>query len=619
MRFVRTISGVLLLTFGLAVTLVGGALWTLAGQRDADGAFRASLERVDTTGHAIVVPDLDALLRRDAPFTRTGQARLRITAGTGAGPAFLGLAPAAAAERYLAAMPYAQLDRVGVTRGRLPVQVTAVAGSAAPGDLAGATPGAVAPPAEQPFWVRQGTNALDLAMADLRGQRLSLVIMYPDARAGVAVDLRAQLRIGWLDPTAWGLLAGGTLFAVLGVIMLVWPVRPREVVFVVEPGQLPVLTARLGIRALADLGQPRSAAATSTAPAATIAPAQPTAPAEAIAPAPAPTGWPAHSHLPAPSRPVDLATAALTNAGTSREADPVSAGPMSGVVAGSTAARPATLADVLAQESLASAGASASVEGIASVEGAASAEASASVEGGASVERGGSAIGEVVDRLWPAAIPPPVKLVLNWPPRSTGSTSPVSRPPANRAPDYPTQTSPIRSAQPEPPQPDPVHPDPVQPDPTRPELPQPDPVHPEPVQVSNPVPAYAGKSGSAQPVQPGPVESTVPGSAEAGRTAAVEPVETAPVAAVAVAPAASVVPVAKPASAQPAPAPRARSVATAGGRAAATRPKKCKTEIMGSDGQQSPTANNMPSVRSTPARPLTETESATVTAPPDRD
>ena len=267
MRVVRTIAGVLLLTVGLTVMLVGSALWMVAEQRDDGGAFGASLQRVETPGHAVVVPDLDALLRRDAPFTRTGQARLRITAGTEDRPAFLGLAPIAEANRYLAAMPYAQVDRVGVTRGRLPVQATPVPLVAAPAEVAVATPG------EQTFWVRQGAGALDLTPADLRGQRLSLVVMYPDAGAGVAVDLRAELRVGWLDPTTWGLLAGGTLFVVLGVVILVWPTRPREVVFVVEPSQLPMLTARLGVRALDDLGRPTNWGTRSRRPARSPEPA----------------------------------------------------------------------------------------------------------------------------------------------------------------------------------------------------------------------------------------------------------------------------------------------------------------------------------------------------------
>jgi hypothetical protein len=52
---------------------------------------------------------------------------------------------------------------------------------------------------------------------------------------------------------AWALLAGGALLLVVAVLLL-RPVRPREVVFVVEPDQVPVLAGRLGVSSLSGLG-----------------------------------------------------------------------------------------------------------------------------------------------------------------------------------------------------------------------------------------------------------------------------------------------------------------------------------------------------------------------------
>ena len=56
---------------------------------------------------------------------------------------------------------------------------------------------------------------------------------------------------GWLLP------AVGAATAALGLAALAWPTRPRprEVVFVVEPDQVPVLAARMGITSLSDLGR----------------------------------------------------------------------------------------------------------------------------------------------------------------------------------------------------------------------------------------------------------------------------------------------------------------------------------------------------------------------------
>ncbi|MCM0674476.1 hypothetical protein NCC78_07220 [Micromonospora phytophila] len=78
--------------------------------------------------------------------------------------------------------------------------------------------------------------------------------MRPDGRADVTLELRAELRAGWPVPVTAGLLAGGVLAVALALLLLLRPVRPREVVFVVEPDQVPVLAGRLGVTSLSGLG-----------------------------------------------------------------------------------------------------------------------------------------------------------------------------------------------------------------------------------------------------------------------------------------------------------------------------------------------------------------------------
>ncbi|MFI5834889.1 hypothetical protein ACIA5A_14580 [Micromonospora sp. NPDC051300] len=72
---------------------------------------------------------------------------------------------------------------------------------------------------------------------------------------GLDLTLRGELRAGWFPGAAWALLAGGALLVILAVVLLVRPHRPREVVFVVEPDQVPVLAGRLGISSLSGLGR----------------------------------------------------------------------------------------------------------------------------------------------------------------------------------------------------------------------------------------------------------------------------------------------------------------------------------------------------------------------------
>jgi hypothetical protein len=233
------------LTTGILALLAAAGLWIAAGHADPDGGFGARFETVRSPGQAVVVTDVDRLLRAEAPFVRTGQARLRLTARTADGPAFLGLAPSDQVGRWLAEVPHADVRRVALTRGPLPVRL-APAGPV--------TAGTVNPdPLGQDFWVREGIGVLDWNPAGSGDRPLSLVVMRPDGRAELALDLRAEVRAGWFPGVAWALLAGGALLLVLAVLLL-RPVRPREVVFVVEPDQVPVLAGRLGVSSLSGLG-----------------------------------------------------------------------------------------------------------------------------------------------------------------------------------------------------------------------------------------------------------------------------------------------------------------------------------------------------------------------------
>ena len=137
MRVVRTVAGMLLLAIGLPVLLAGGALWTAKDHRDSQGAFSASFEPVSTAGNAVVVADLDALLADDAPFTRGADTRLRITATTGAGPAFIGIASIEDTAGFLAGSPYSRVDGMSLARGPLPMRTSEIAGTGTPAGAPG--------------------------------------------------------------------------------------------------------------------------------------------------------------------------------------------------------------------------------------------------------------------------------------------------------------------------------------------------------------------------------------------------------------------------------------------------------------------------------------------------
>ncbi|MFG1800025.1 hypothetical protein ACGFI4_07595 [Micromonospora carbonacea] len=81
---------------------------------------------------------------------------------------------------------------------------------------------------------------------------------HPDAAGGFtvgvgAVALQARVAADWFPAAAWLLATLGVLL-VASAALLLRPARPREVVFVVEPDQVPVLADRLGVTSLSGLG-----------------------------------------------------------------------------------------------------------------------------------------------------------------------------------------------------------------------------------------------------------------------------------------------------------------------------------------------------------------------------
>ncbi|WP_229073118.1 hypothetical protein [Actinoplanes sp. DH11] len=236
MRVFRTILGMLLLTVGLPALLAGGALWALMQHRDPGGAFSGELQKLAIPGYAVVVPDIDRLLRDDAPFARIGDTRLRLAAATTDGAAFVGLAPAADVSRYLAGVPHTRVDAVDIGTGALPVTTERVLGPRVPAGI----------PGQQAFWTRTGNGQLNLVPGELTGGPYSLVLMSPGGAPVNRLAAVAEVRPSWLNSSTWGLITLGTLLIMASVVVLAWPGRRREVVYVVEPSQVPELMYAIG-------------------------------------------------------------------------------------------------------------------------------------------------------------------------------------------------------------------------------------------------------------------------------------------------------------------------------------------------------------------------------------
>ncbi|SDT69215.1 hypothetical protein [Actinoplanes derwentensis] len=236
MRVFRTILGMLLLTTGLPALLTGSGLWVVMQHRDPGGAFTGELQRLTVPGYAVVVPDIDRLLRDDVPFARINGTQLRLSAVTADGQAFLGIAPSEQVARYLAGTPYSRVDAVDIGTGILPVTTVRQGGRGIP---AGA-------PGMQDIWTTKGTGRLSVSPGALGDRPYSLVLMHPRGAPVVRLAAIAEVRPGWLNTGTWGLLTLGTLLLMAGIVILTWPARRREVVYVVEPSQVPELMHAIG-------------------------------------------------------------------------------------------------------------------------------------------------------------------------------------------------------------------------------------------------------------------------------------------------------------------------------------------------------------------------------------
>jgi hypothetical protein len=240
MRIVRAMVGALLVLLAVPLLIGGAGLWEAARHRDAGGAFEARTEPIRTVTAAVVVWDLDALLRREAPFARGGNTVLRIDAPG----RFVGLGPRSAVAAYLGDAARLTVSRVRLARGPLPVDA-----SVSESDQAGSAP--LGAPADQPFWRLHSTperyRPLVFPPSALRGRQLALVIMNPDATPGIDGAVTVAVTPRWLDQTSVGVLLLGAVLLLLGTVALAWPRPRRDVVYVVEPARVPELTARLGL------------------------------------------------------------------------------------------------------------------------------------------------------------------------------------------------------------------------------------------------------------------------------------------------------------------------------------------------------------------------------------
>lgn len=209
-HIIMLVLGILFSLIGLA--LMSGAAFTGAVQaaQDKDGYLVSDGSRFATDSYALVSEPLDVLLDEELPpgvqANDTFGVLLRATASSADREIFLGIAPTAQVDTYLAGVAHAVVNDVGFDH-----RYRNVPGTEIPD-----------PPGEQDFWAvsAAGTGQQQIRW-DLQSGDWTVVVMNADGSRPVSADLAAGVRLGFLGPLTVGLLITGLILLLIGLPLLV--------------------------------------------------------------------------------------------------------------------------------------------------------------------------------------------------------------------------------------------------------------------------------------------------------------------------------------------------------------------------------------------------------------
>jgi Domain of unknown function (DUF4389) len=205
-RVLAVVLGSLALLAALAALAAGGVAVAFdQTQRDAAGYLTASSTAYSTSTYALVSDSYRAGTAGDWFVARDllGTVRIRVQSST---PVFVGIAPAAAVDSYLAGVGHEVATRFDARSSDFRLR-------------AGAAP--AAPPTAESFWAAEtvGSGTRVLTWTPESGD-WRIVLMNPDGSRGVAAEVAVGARLPHLLGIAIGLLVGGGVLLLLagGVI-----------------------------------------------------------------------------------------------------------------------------------------------------------------------------------------------------------------------------------------------------------------------------------------------------------------------------------------------------------------------------------------------------------------
>jgi uncharacterized protein DUF4389 len=215
-RIIGVVTGSVLALVSLGFLTGGGALlWADQTQRQ-DGYLTSSATTYSTRGYALTSESIGLHTEGwNWASSVAGKVRIHVTAPGSSRPLFLGIAPTAAAARYLANVPYATVTSFGDNTGT----TTSHLGTGRP----------ATPPQAARIWSAQvsGTGTQTLTWTPRDGD-WTVVAMNADAAPGLTARAGVGATLPALTWIAVGLLAAGVLLAVGGALLIVLPIRRAQ-------------------------------------------------------------------------------------------------------------------------------------------------------------------------------------------------------------------------------------------------------------------------------------------------------------------------------------------------------------------------------------------------------
>lgn len=211
------VIGTVIVLLALALIAAGSAGLLVNGtQRDADGFFTTVAHRYDTPTRAITHEGADLTgIPAELDTGKLATVRIAATAAPGSGPVFVGIAPQASIDTYLAGVAHDRLRDVQVDPFR--PSYARADGAAAP-----------AAPAGERFWVAQASGTRAVLSWRVEKGTWGVVVMNADGSAHVAADISLGVKIGYLHWVLGGLIGLGILLLLAGGLLVVLGLASRS-------------------------------------------------------------------------------------------------------------------------------------------------------------------------------------------------------------------------------------------------------------------------------------------------------------------------------------------------------------------------------------------------------